>query len=972
MGFEFSKDDDDTDGGGKSTKGQTFVTKSWRKRLGALREFKAKHGHCRVTRDDDRTLYHWLRSVQVEYQRCIRPSTEGSVAWPRRLHKQLLSKQQVAELKVIFGEEEVVVESEDDGQSDDDDNSSGGKGNKQKKTSSGKRMANFIENAHKMRDFKSVSGHCKHEENGVQSWMFRVRKRYQQMMMNPDDIDSSKKTKHPRLREEEIAVLEESGICWKTTCQCKKASNVDKASSKHTWESRILQLRNFRVEHGKFDPDKCDDKGLIKWMRSVRRDYRKYKSGKEFSLLDSEKIAELEELCGPDELLDPQSKPFDRSFVLMKEHRENTGHCHVGWDKPKLRRWVMKIRQDHNRIQRGGTPRTLSAEKVKMLDDIGFCWSTKCKHLTENAAKELEKQDNVEGGAYFEKGGFTTDAKTDFSDDDSSEDDVATEALAKKAKEDEGKSANGGPTLPTRAPMQQQQAPGVPGPYSTAMQYPYGVPPHQQQIAHYPGTGAFTSLAQQQYQWQAAFGAPPRLPQTDVDSDGANDSGTDIGEDNKERQKKGAQLQRKYGKRMAKFLENAEKVYQYREVFGRCKHDDKGVQGWLFRVRDRYQRGNVRTGTADEKDGKSKRKSYPLDESEILALERAGICYQGKCSCPGPQNFIACFELFKKHKESTGHCDVGKDMPGLRQWVGSVRNLHDKLESGAEPTSALDPHKIEMLVGIDFCWTSKCKHRKGKDSGGVSSTSEVKADDEYTDKLSEALRISKSKGWAMPNKTNTKPIFILPTPHGRKQAGPVSPLNPMVSSRVGSLTPQQMAQQQQEWWRITAGRPYPPQFPGQDSGAPPGPLRDPAPWNAWPQPWSQRGPPSGSPFPPGTARALPATGTSGPTENATSERNGEKVPGKSTTKKARKKGAKKKRKHSSGENEQSDEEIEGEVEGEDRGEGEEAKNEGGDGGQDEFKNVPGKKRKVPSAAAIKNRKAETEHASFSSNTKDMI
>ena len=121
-------------------------------------------------------------------------------------------------------------------------------------------------------------------------------------------------------------------------------------------------LKEYKGKHGNCNVplNWTENKQFGTWVSKQRQNYKKGK-------LTEDRIKRLENLGF---VWDPYESQWEEMFEVLKEYKDKHGNCNVprGWPKNKqLGNWVG--------VQRTGYKEaTLSKERIRRLEDIGFEW----------------------------------------------------------------------------------------------------------------------------------------------------------------------------------------------------------------------------------------------------------------------------------------------------------------------------------------------------------------------------------------------------------------------------------------------------------------------------------------------------------------------------------------------------------------------------------------------------------------------
>ena len=170
-------------------------------------------------------------------------------------------------------------------------------------------------------------------------------------------------------------LLEEQGLSLKVKCKLIRPKKEER------WWLRLEELRQFREEHGTTTmPRKFPlNQGLADWVNNQRFAHRRMVSGKS-STMTLERAKKLEDLGFKWALRGSSSslhntKWFQRCLEL-KQFKSEFGHTNVPQNyKPNLTLafWINVQRVQRRKLDKGEQT-SLSEERVKALDELGFVW----------------------------------------------------------------------------------------------------------------------------------------------------------------------------------------------------------------------------------------------------------------------------------------------------------------------------------------------------------------------------------------------------------------------------------------------------------------------------------------------------------------------------------------------------------------------------------------------------------------------
>lgn len=138
------------------------------------------------------------------------------------------------------------------------------------------------------------------------------------------------------------------------------------------WNEMLLQLRDYKAEHGHCNVPTSSGTDLAHWVAAQRRMYNKLVAGKpgKRAVLDAVKMQRLTEIGF-------QFRPrgsytnWDDQMKGLKKFREEHGHCRIPVNHPELGSFVKLARRDYkNWIN--GKPSSMTPEREAQLKEQGF------------------------------------------------------------------------------------------------------------------------------------------------------------------------------------------------------------------------------------------------------------------------------------------------------------------------------------------------------------------------------------------------------------------------------------------------------------------------------------------------------------------------------------------------------------------------------------------------------------------------
>ena len=148
--------------------------------------------------------------------------------------------------------------------------------------------------------------------------------------------------------------------------------NNDGGFYQSKWRVQFRQLCEYKVQFGHcLVPNKyAANPKLGLWVSTQRTTYRLHQEGKP-STMTAERIRALESV-GFD--WGKSSTLWSEQFEQLVEYKVQFGHCLVPQQyaaSPKLGKWVSTQRTTY-RLQREGKPSTMTEERIRELESIGF------------------------------------------------------------------------------------------------------------------------------------------------------------------------------------------------------------------------------------------------------------------------------------------------------------------------------------------------------------------------------------------------------------------------------------------------------------------------------------------------------------------------------------------------------------------------------------------------------------------------
>ena len=170
-----------------------------------------------------------------------------------------------------------------------------------------------------------------------------------------------------KLTDTRVSALETIGFKWV-------------AEKQDVWEIRFRELVSYKEKYGStLVPSNCpENPPLGKWVGNQRSAYRWFTQGDKKSWLNEERIQALTSI-GFTWNVRERSRPvsWDERVAELKAYQNEHGDCLVPQSfnpNPPLGKWVGNQREDYRKRMQGKRS-SMTDQRVRILEDIGFVWS---------------------------------------------------------------------------------------------------------------------------------------------------------------------------------------------------------------------------------------------------------------------------------------------------------------------------------------------------------------------------------------------------------------------------------------------------------------------------------------------------------------------------------------------------------------------------------------------------------------------
>jgi hypothetical protein len=145
------------------------------------------------------------------------------------------------------------------------------------------------------------------------------------------------------------------------------------------WNAMLFQLVFFKAVHGDLRPKPKDEehKPLYDWMVAQRKEFKIYQDTPDRSFLTPDQVKVLDHLQFPWNTRGDDH--WIRNFEHLKQFCNEHGHCMVPRtfvDVPNLCHWVTDQRRQLKNLKLG-KPSTMTKDRQRLLDEIGFVWQVR-------------------------------------------------------------------------------------------------------------------------------------------------------------------------------------------------------------------------------------------------------------------------------------------------------------------------------------------------------------------------------------------------------------------------------------------------------------------------------------------------------------------------------------------------------------------------------------------------------------------
>ena len=221
------------------------------------------------------------------------------------------------------------------------------------------KVKKWEERYEELKEHQRVHGDClvpQTEPSGLGRWVQAQRAQYKKLSQGERSF----------LTDDKIAKLQAIGFVFST--------KVDANAPPVSWDERYQQLVKYKELHPQQSVHvPLSYPGLGRWCH----DQRKAARARQLPLARRERLQALGfdfDYKVQKNITKTKARPWKERFDQLVDYKnQHNGSTLVPKDTPELGQWVWKQRTDYRKLQRGEQS-PLTAEKVQLLNSIGFVW----------------------------------------------------------------------------------------------------------------------------------------------------------------------------------------------------------------------------------------------------------------------------------------------------------------------------------------------------------------------------------------------------------------------------------------------------------------------------------------------------------------------------------------------------------------------------------------------------------------------
>ena len=298
---------------------------SFESRVEALKLYKEKHGHMRVSEKEDMSLNRFLSRVR------------------RGLKHKKLTPERMQMLQEIEFEFECRPSN----------------------------CISFASHIEALKLYKAKHGHMNvslKEDKSLNYFISNVRKSMKRI--------EEGQTPNIKLTQDRIKMLQEIGFSFKSRTRI--TMNLP-------FESIIEALKLHKEKHGHMNVSIKEDKSLYSFIENVRRNVKKIQEGRSpYGKLTSEQMEKLREIDFPFETRTEVYLPFESQVEALRLYQAKHGHIRVSAKEDEsLCNFIASVRQSVTRMENGqASTLSLTPDQMTALENVGLICRPKGDHTS--------------------------------------------------------------------------------------------------------------------------------------------------------------------------------------------------------------------------------------------------------------------------------------------------------------------------------------------------------------------------------------------------------------------------------------------------------------------------------------------------------------------------------------------------------------------------------------------------------------
>jgi len=269
---------------------------------------------------------------------------------------------------------------------DDDDEDLSSSGHKKKKNKSGCKKNHKIwnENLYQLSKYKrenNGSTRVPYSSYKTLAMWVQVQKREYKLFQANAKIKKQANKKNCYITPERIDALNKLGFMWQTF---------------PSWDERRQELAEYKIKYGHTNVRDVGTRSQLgRWVVTQRIQYRFYNTKNENSHLTPARIKSLNKLDFQWAPRGIKTCSWEERYQQYKKYVKiygNTNMC-PSVTEPALVNWVNKQRFNYKTFLRTGKKNSMTVERIKLLENVGFQWILRTYTPRENQKKKKPKRE---------------------------------------------------------------------------------------------------------------------------------------------------------------------------------------------------------------------------------------------------------------------------------------------------------------------------------------------------------------------------------------------------------------------------------------------------------------------------------------------------------------------------------------------------------------------------------------------------